>query len=442
MWHLTKIPKVLHVYYGGTPLSYLRYLTIKTFNRFNPDWLIKIHVPKFPHVPQSWGSFEQKYKLNLSKDYFSEIKNIPNTKILYWDFDRLGLNNKMSEVHKSDFLRWLLLGTEGGLWSDMDIIYFKSINQLEFNSPLNTHIDTCVSIYSYGHSIGFMLSSANNPYFTTLWKKAAENFNSDNYQSIGSILCNRYFPSIERIKNELPTSNPINIPMSTVYPYHAGQIKEIFAPGNLGRYTKDSIGLHWYAGHPLAGEYLNKYNGGESLIDDSVVTKTAKVALSPSFVQHLNQSGSRTDSVLDLGCGNKKLSQALTRHCDKTTTVDIWKKFNPDVIWDLNNIPLPFKNDSFDTVLLIDLIEHLQKPKGMQLLAEAKRITRQNIFLLTPLWWDENLGYMNDPNSDYYQNTYDKHQSLWTKADFSDWKEIKEVTFLGHYFFGEWRKNG
>ena len=440
MWHLTKIPKILHVYYGGGSLSYLRYLTVKTFNKFNPEWIIKVHAPKFPHVLKSWSSFEQKYQINIKKDYFSDLKDIPNTKIIYWDFNKLGLSNDMSEVHKSDFLRWFLLGKEGGLWSDMDIIYFKGVDKLEFNSPLNTNLDTCVSIYSYGHSIGFMLSAPQNHYYLTLWKKARKCFDSNNYQSIGSILCNKYFPTIDSIKNQLPRNNPINIPMSTVYPYNAGQIKEIFSMGDLGKYTKDSIGLHWYAGHPLAGEYLNKYNGGESLIDESVITKTVKVALSISFVQYINQNGGRTDKVLDLGCGNKALANALTRHQGKITTVDIWKKFNPDVIWDLTNTPLPFKNNSFQTILLIDVIEHLPKDKGLKLLDEAKRITSKNIFLLTPLWWDENTGYMNDPNSDYYQNPYEKHQCLWTKKDFIDWKEIKEVTFLGDYFFGEWRK--
>ena len=37
------------------------------------------------------------------------------------------LSNEISEVKKSDFLRWHILSTEEGLWSDMDILYLKSM---------------------------------------------------------------------------------------------------------------------------------------------------------------------------------------------------------------------------------------------------------------------------------------------------------------------------
>jgi len=46
--------------------------------------------------------------------------------------------------------------------------------------------------------------------------------------------------------------------------------------------------------------------------------------------------------------------------------------------------PLPFKNRSFDTVLMIEVIEHLQGNEALKLIEEAKRITRNQVIISTP----------------------------------------------------------
>jgi SAM-dependent methyltransferase len=46
--------------------------------------------------------------------------------------------------------------------------------------------------------------------------------------------------------------------------------------------------------------------------------------------------------------------------------------------------PLPFLDDSFETVLLIDVIEHVDKNRGAVLIEEAKRVASRRIVLSTP----------------------------------------------------------
>ena len=41
------IPKIFHSYWDGSPLSFLQYLTVKTFQDLNPDWEINLYIPKY-----------------------------------------------------------------------------------------------------------------------------------------------------------------------------------------------------------------------------------------------------------------------------------------------------------------------------------------------------------------------------------------------------------
>lgn len=142
--------------------------------------------------------------------------------------------------------------------------------------------------------------------------------------------------------------------------------------------------------------------------------------------------------VLDIGCGNKKYSNVSKN----TTTLDAWEKVNPDILLDVAKNPLPFEDKSFDVILLIDLIEHLEKEDGERLLAECKRVASK-IFLFTPLWWDDNSKNVQNPNLWCYGNPYDYHLSLWTKEDFQDWTTIQIIPAQGPdklAYFGYWEE--
>jgi len=281
-WNLNRIPKVAHFYWGEEILPFLRYLTVLSFHKFNSDWKIKFYVPLFPTKTKTWTTNEQKYQLT-GANYFSKLKKM-GVEIITVDMRALGVNNNISEVHKSDFLRWYLLAIEGGLWSDMDIIYFESMNQIKINREDYNQTDTVVCIgKDYGHSIGFMLSSPKNRYFDYLFAEARKKFNSSHYQSIGVKLLNKEFSSIESINKRFPVLFPKNISESTVYPYNATKINEIYTEPNLCRITKNTIGLHWYAGHPLAGKMVNKVCEENWQEFDKVIGLCMKKALNDNF---------------------------------------------------------------------------------------------------------------------------------------------------------------
>lgn len=62
-----------------------------------------------------------------------------------------------------------------------------------------------------------------------------------------------------------------------------------------------------------------------------------------------------------LGCGARRDKQMWSerREWSQLTTLDINPEHSPDVLWDLNELPLPFDADSFDEVHAYEVLEHL-----------------------------------------------------------------------------------
>lgn len=97
-------------------------------------------------------------------------------------------------------------------------------------------------------------------------------------------------------------------------------------------------------------------------------------------------------AVLDVGCGTKKHPGAVG--------IDVSGDTDADVVHDLNVLPWPIEDDSFDQILLQDVIEHLGDLYGI--FAELHRVARPGarIHLRTP-HFSSALAY-GDPTHVHY----------------------------------------
>lgn len=59
--------------------------------------------------------------------------------------------------------------------------------------------------------------------------------------------------------------------------------------------------------------------------------------------------------ILDFGCGSDKIES----EGNEVIGVDFDQIVNPDVIWNLNKLPYPFKDNEFDEIISNHCIEHL-----------------------------------------------------------------------------------
>ena len=245
------IPKTMNFYWGGESLSFLQYMTIVSFNKFNPTWKIIVHTPIEVSNEITWATGEQN-KQYTGKDFFCDLKEVPNVSINVIDFNKIGFYNQAPEVFKSDYFRWYLLSTNGGGWSDIDILYLKSIDEL-----LTSNIETVICFGEYGNIIGFLMSKPNNPFFKRLFDNSFRYFNHLDYQSIGSKLMNIFYPREMDILYEFPATK--NLDMSTFYKINHLNIEDLFYNNKIDIINDDVFGVHWYNGSDIAKDFNNQY---------------------------------------------------------------------------------------------------------------------------------------------------------------------------------------
>lgn len=264
-WQLD-IPKILHVYWGGEKLSYIRFLTIKTFIKLNPDWKIIFLYPKQYTKATSWFTYENKNTSSEYTDFIPELKKLP-LEFHEVDMNTYHISNNISEVHKSDFVRLIQLSQIGGLWSDMDIIYIRPMTEFYLNLPENKDVETFICNNEYGHSIGFMMSSKGNKFFESLVNLALGEYEPHFYQTLGARLYNKHFSTMEAIYK---LSSAINISMDVVYPSRAGDEADLLKSHSI-KVTDKTLGIHWFAGHPQWNDFLRATDGGLNAVPNSII---------------------------------------------------------------------------------------------------------------------------------------------------------------------------
>lgn len=137
-----------------------------------------------------------------------------------------------------------------------------------------------------------------------------------------------------------------------------------------------------------------------------------------TFALALDRLLAGCDSVLDLGCGKnsplrilekKKLSVGVDAYAPYIRRSRKKKIHDKYYIMDVLQINERFKPKSFDAVLALDLIEHLQKSDGKKLLSKMEKIARKKVVILTP------NGFIKQEDD---ETRLQEHLSGWTIGDF------------------------
>lgn len=163
----------------------------------------------------------------------------------------------------------------------------------------------------------------------------------------------------------------------------------------------------------------------------------------PNLARWLYENFKDCGKLLDIGCGNKWYHKFLASESGKIISLDAWKKFKPNIHLDISIKPLPFDDLFFDNILMLDVIEHIEKEAGIKALKEVQRVCKGKLMLLTPLFWSENKTSAEDTGSVYYKNHFNYHKSLWEEDDFNKdegWEKIIGILPPTRYYVGIWKR--
>lgn len=142
-----------------------------------------------------------------------------------------------------------------------------------------------------------------------------------------------------------------------------------------------------------------------------------------------------TDVVLDVGCGI--VPQEFFRPRFRIL-MEPWQEYvdvlrfryadDPSVLI-LRQMALEglraFADRSVDTVFMLDLIEHMEKDVGRQVLIEAARVARQQVIVFTPYGFHANDAQDEQSGLDawgLHGMEMQKHRSGWLPEDFPGWR--------------------
>lgn len=118
--------------------------------------------------------------------------------------------------------------------------------------------------------------------------------------------------------------------------------------------------------------------------------------------------------ILDAGCGTAKVEDAIG--------IDRFRLPGVNIVYDLNRVPWPFKDESFDEIYLNDIIEHLTDT--IKIMEECYRLLKNGGELhIRVVYWNHRYAFSDPTHVIFFSETsFDfftgKRRNYYSKAKF------------------------
>lgn len=227
----------MHFYWGDQPMSWLRYLTLKTFRAHNPHVEMVLHTSACSDE-KPWLSHEVQ-DINHYHGY-DWRENLPELSISVETHEA----DTASPVHLCDMTRWQVLA-DGGMFSDMDIF---------FTAPIDEYLPVLSepSLICEGGWLYLGICGGGEPFGEVLWR--AQSTVAGGYQDLGVEVLYRIafenrlgmsWTEIAKHDTLALLSDKVghisNIPKRWVLALDVNEV-------HRSPFPTDVLGVHWYGG--------------------------------------------------------------------------------------------------------------------------------------------------------------------------------------------------
>jgi hypothetical protein len=245
-------PKIFHYYWDDfKKFSFMNLYSLRTSLHYHPEYIHVIWTPINCCDKINWKE-DLNNSFNIDdnyKKYVEELKDKKNLLIIKFDVNKLlGVDSNMSEVHKSDILRYILLNKFGGIWSDLDIVYIKKITD-KINFNFDNLFFKCINDNTIFYPIGLLLCKRNTSFINNLLENINTFYCKDRYQCLGSEMLKKIFDSTN-YKDVYFLNNEFYMN------YLWFEIDELFIDYKKTKDITNTIGFHWFNGSNITKKYL------------------------------------------------------------------------------------------------------------------------------------------------------------------------------------------
>jgi ubiquinone/menaquinone biosynthesis C-methylase UbiE len=106
-----------------------------------------------------------------------------------------------------------------------------------------------------------------------------------------------------------------------------------------------------------------------------------------SYIMQIHLAlSTNSNKILEIGKGEGFVSSVLKRYCEQLITADFNEKLQPDILLDISqkNGFLQFKDNSFDLVIICEVLEHVPFDLLDSIMKSLHRITQKYVVISIP----------------------------------------------------------
>ena len=236
-------------FYWDGPMPWLNSLTLLSFAKFNPDWKMVLWIGD-----------------NVAELHGLELMGVEIRRAKSLDLPKDTRPQTVADIYK-----WWSLSNEGGIASDMDIIYLK---------PIPDVCEVDIGLIEYGNgktkrpiwTVGFCTGGPNK-FYKKCFDLALKHVGGLKYQCSGS-----------HILRALATRKDVTLfDSDLIYPMYKHMTERKMSHAVMMQYKEDfelpdiSIGYHWYGGGRNSSRVASRI--GPDYDEDTVIRRCINAVL-------------------------------------------------------------------------------------------------------------------------------------------------------------------
>lgn len=261
------IPLKFGLFWSGSKLSALRFLTFVSLRKHHPNAEITLYLSKKSDKNVSWGVEKQDFQCFSGDSCYLDKLDDLNVKVVEAE-----LFPTYAPNFQSDLFRWWWIYNNGGFYLDTDQIILKPFDDLPLDADIIYSMYRAESCGIYS-PVGVIGAKQKGNIVGEIMNNMSDCYDPNNYNSLGPFMFrDLYFKNREKWNEE---NVMFNAPPNYFYPFAESRLITKAYTTNI-HLTGEAYALHWYGGHPMSQEFNNKFSEESCLTDEDTISKLAK----------------------------------------------------------------------------------------------------------------------------------------------------------------------